>query len=80
MDVAVIPDAMLLALYRQEGDAWVKSQDTCSVNPIPVPVEAGLFHAAICQDGRYALFGPTRSIALPLVSYGSDAPSEFPPP
>jgi hypothetical protein len=79
-DTAVITDSLLLALYRQEGDAWVKSQDTCSVNPTPVPVEAGVFQAAICQAGRYALFGPTYGIALPLVFYGSDAASELPPP
>jgi hypothetical protein len=79
-DTAVITDSLLLALYRQEGDAWVKSQDTCSVNPTPVPVEAGVFQAAICQTGRYALFGPTYGIALPLVFSGSDAVNEFPPP
>ena len=31
MDTAVITDTLLLALYRQEGDVWVKNEDTCSV-------------------------------------------------
>ena len=75
MDTAVITDTLLLALYRQEGDVWVRSEDSCSVNPMPVPVEPGVFHAAICQAGRYALFGPTHAIALPEVIYGSDDPA-----
>jgi hypothetical protein len=74
-DTAVISDTMMLALYRQDGAGWVKTEDTCSASPTPVPIEPGIFRTTICQSGRYALFGPTHAIALPQVPYGSD-PSE----
>jgi hypothetical protein len=78
-DTAVIADPMLLALYRREGDAWVKIHDTCSISPTPVHVEPGLIHAVICQSGRYALFGPTHAVALPYVSFGSYTGGSPPP-
>lgn len=78
-DTAVISDTMMLALYRQDGVAWVKTEDTCSASPTPVPIEPGIFRTTVCQSGRYALFGATHAIALPLVPYGSD-PSEVLPP
>ena len=79
LDTAVISDTMMLALYRQDGAAWVKTEDTCSASPTPVPIEPGIFRATICQSGRYALFGPTHAIALPQVSYGSDTSEVIPP-
>jgi len=80
MDTATIYDAGLLALYRQEGDAWVKIETACLENPVPVPVEPWVFRASLCQSGRYALFGPTHGIALPYVSFGSHAGGSPPPP
>jgi hypothetical protein len=75
LDTAVISDTMMLALYRQDGAGWVKTEDTCSASPTPVPIEPGIFRTTVCQSGRYALFGQTNAIALPQVPYGSD-PSE----
>ena len=33
----------------------------------------------ICQEGLYALFGPTYGIALPIVSYGTVSQTCEPP-
>ncbi len=79
LDTAVITDTLMLALYRQDGAAWVKAEDTCSASPTPVPIEPGIFRTTVCQSGRYALFGPTHAIALPQVSYGSDTSEGIPP-
>jgi len=80
MDVAAIIDSMPLALYRRDGDAWVKIETACLENPVPVPVEPWVFRATLCQSGRYALFGPTHGIALPYVSFGSHTGGSPPPP
>jgi hypothetical protein len=73
MDTAVITDTAGLALYHREGDAWMMIETGCLGEPIPVPVEPGVFRAALCQAGRYALFGPTHAVAMPFVSFESDA-------
>ncbi len=79
MDTAVISDTGSLALYRLDQGGWVAADFGCPESLLRSAPEVGVFETAICQSGRYALFGPTHAIALPVVFYGSDA-SEVPPP
>lgn len=78
LDASVITDTARLALYRLEQMAWVGADTGCPVVATPPILEPGVFQTAICQDGRYALFGPTHGIALPQVYYGSDS-GDVPP-
>jgi len=59
--------------------ALTDADGVCEVNPSRTANAVGVFQANICQDGRYALFGPTHAIGLPVVIYGSDV-RYFPPP
>jgi hypothetical protein len=70
LDTAVISDTTQLALYRWGEGGWVEASASCPSQPIPVTPEPGVFQAAICQDGRYALLGPTRSVAIPVLPEG----------
>jgi hypothetical protein len=70
LDTAVISDTTRLALYRWGEGGWVEAGASCPSQPIPVTPEPGVFQAAICQDGRYALLGPTRSVAIPVLPEG----------
>ena len=80
LDAAVITDTARLALYRLEQMAWVEADAGCPAGATPPILEPGVFQTAICQDGRYALFGPTHGIALPagLLRVGCKRFSAFP--
>ncbi len=67
-DIRVISDENSLALLWWDGSSWAGAVTTCApssssqrdvlINTISLP---------ICRTGRYALFGPTHPIYLPLV-------------
>lgn len=67
LDTAVISDTAQLALYHWGAGGWVEVGSGCSNQPAPAALAEGVFQAAICQDGRYALLGPTYSLALPVI-------------
>jgi hypothetical protein len=65
LDTAVISDTAQLALYHWDEGGWVEAGSGCP--PAPAALAEGVFQAAFCQDGRYALLGPTYSLALPAI-------------
>jgi hypothetical protein len=67
LDTAVISDTAQLALYHWGAGGWVEAGSGCPNLPAPAALAEGVFQAAICQDGRYALLGPTYSLALPAI-------------
>jgi hypothetical protein len=73
LDMAVISDTASLALYYLGEGGWLEADDSCDSTGIPPAQEPGIFRSVLCQEGTYALFGATYAIALPQVSYGSDA-------
>jgi hypothetical protein len=57
----------------QDGSAWMKADLSCLPEGITFLQEPGIFQGAICEEGRYALLGPTVSIALPIEYFGTSA-------
>ena len=67
MDTAVISDTASLGLYRLEEGIWVEATANCPSQPAPSALAEGAFQGVLCQDGKYALLGPTYSLALPVM-------------
>jgi hypothetical protein len=67
-DVWTISDKAALALQRWNGSTWTDAGATCAPpTPYHRDLKARVLRVAICQPGRYALFGSTRQVMLPLL-------------
>jgi hypothetical protein len=65
-NLRLVSDEQQLALYRWDGQGWLNVAETCQ--PPAQDLQNHLFQASLCQDGRFALLGPTWRKFLPLVS------------
>lgn len=70
-DVQTISDESQLTLRRQAVDGWVDAAKTCEPPSVydRHPGD-GWLAVAVCQPGRFGLFGPTHQVYLPLVLKG----------
>jgi hypothetical protein len=78
-DAAGITDTTRLALYRLDGSGWTEADASCLPASSPIVQEPGVFKGAICQQGLFALLGPSHSLALPFLSFGGASPTCEPP-
>jgi hypothetical protein len=64
-DVRTVHTRASLGLWRWSGSAWVPAADGCGA--AAGGVAAGTLSGALCQGGEYALLGPSRTLALPII-------------
>jgi len=67
-DVRVVSNEQELALWWWDGDEWQDAAQTCSQTSYIRDTENNSFGVAICRSGRFALFGPTNQLYLPLIA------------
>jgi hypothetical protein len=68
-DVRTVSDKGALMLRWWSGDAWLDASAGCDgVNQPQQEAAEDVVRVSICRAGRYALFGPTNQLALPLVA------------
>jgi hypothetical protein len=66
-DARLISDPDRLALWWWNGSAWQDAAETCSpAASYTRDLLTRTIGVAICRTGRFALFGPTRQVYLPL--------------
>lgn len=78
-DTAVVTDTTNLTLYRYNGSGWEAGDASCPPTSEPPLQEPGIFQGRLCQEGLYALLGPSHGIALPLISFGGENAACEPP-
>jgi hypothetical protein len=67
-DLRIIRDENALALWRWNGQAWSGAADTCAPpSSYQRALDQNILSLPICRVGRYALFGPTNSMLLPII-------------
>jgi hypothetical protein len=67
-DVRVVTDEAGLVLRWWDGRGWQDAGQTCAGNPAAVRDELqNALSVPICHAGRYALFGPTNQIYMPVL-------------
>ena len=64
-DVRTIHTRASLALWRWSGSAWVPAADGCGATA--GGVAGGTLSGTLCQGGEYAVLGPSRTLALPII-------------
>ncbi len=68
-DLHIIRDEGTLALWRWDGQMWSDAAETCEpVSSYQREPDQNLLSLPICRAGYYALFGPTNSVLLPIIS------------
>jgi hypothetical protein len=68
-DVRIIRDESALALWRWSGQVWIAATQTClPASTYQREIDQNILSVPICRVGRYALFGPTHSVLLPIIS------------
>jgi hypothetical protein len=63
-DLRLVADESQLELRWWDGEEWQDVEATCG--PVALNTAANSLRAPLCRAGRYALFGPTNSVYLPL--------------
>jgi hypothetical protein len=69
-DVAVVIDEqeLMLAQWQADENAWVDAATTCEpAANYSRDVATNTISVAICQPGRYALFGATNQLLIPII-------------
>jgi hypothetical protein len=71
LDLQLIHDENGLRFLWWEGARWLEAAETCDQ---PSGYDRDLLNnqvtVSVCQTGRFALYGPTRSLFMPLVHQG----------
>jgi len=68
-DTQLISDINQLALWKKQGDDWQDAAQTCEpASTYERNIDTQTITVAICQTGRFALFGPTNNLFLPLMT------------
>jgi hypothetical protein len=67
-DLRAVTDEALLNMQTWDGSTWGEAALTCDP-PLPYSYDfnANVIALSICQSGRFALFGPTNKISIPLL-------------
>jgi hypothetical protein len=67
-DVRTISDETQLTLWWWDGNAWMDAASTCDpASTYTRDVQANALSVSICKTGKYALFGRTYAMYLPLL-------------
>lgn len=68
LDVRTVSDEQRLTLRRWTGSGWEDATKTCA-NPKAIlrDIASNVMSLAICQPGRFGLFGPTHPMFLPHI-------------
>ncbi len=64
-DLRLVVDESQLQLRWWDGDEWQDVETTCG--SVALNTTANSLRAPLCRAGRYALFGPTNQIYLPVI-------------
>jgi hypothetical protein len=67
-DVRVVADESRLVLRRWDGRVWQDAAQLCD-GAVVRDEEQHMISAPICDTGRYALFGPTNQLYMPLLAH-----------
>jgi len=67
-DLRAVTDEALLNMQTWDGSTWGEAALTCDP-PLPYSYDfnGNVITLSICQSGRFALFGPTNKISIPLL-------------
>ncbi len=67
-DVHVVSDESHLTLWWWDGSGWADAESTCA-QPLAYSrdTDNNVLTVSICQTGRYALYGPTYQLFVPIV-------------
>ncbi len=68
-DIATLSDPGQLQLLRWDAGAWTPAQQRCATPADQqLDLDAHTLSVAVCQPGRYALYGPSHMLYLPLTA------------
>lgn len=68
-EVRVVSDESRLTLRRWDGSAWQDATTTCTPSAgYTRNLNANTLSITLCQNGRYALFGPTNRLYFPAIA------------
>lgn len=67
-DAWALTSELELELHRLHGSTWSSARATCD-GDVTTTVDGArnVLETVLCRTGTYALFGPTRSVVLPVV-------------
>lgn len=69
-DVRVVRDETQLRLVWWDGSAWQDATETCATpTALTQDTQNNTLTVNVCQTGRYALFGPTHNLFIPVSTY-----------
>jgi hypothetical protein len=70
-DMALVSDQTQLELRYHATDSWEPAAQNCNARETPlasVDQSSGTFSTTLCTAGRFALYGPTHEVFLPIIS------------